>query len=782
MITFATSIVLYIIPIVLLLHMAVEVYQRNPYGGLNKIASTFFVLTVVLIVSNFVVRIVPPVYESRVILWLYYFPAFILMSVALHFCIRMTGRFQSLPKWLLLVICYGPVALGSMLFFPLSWISVEIIESVTWKYERNSKALELIMLGSSLYTTVTGLLLVAAGFHYVKTYDLNLKRKQIRTIFLGSLAANIWQLLFFFYQRLPFLPAYVHYPDLGLFSFLWFAWFLKKAMTKYDFLPSIDRNYQQLYDLSPLSILVINQDGMIKDLNPQAAQLLERSPSELLGLHIEQILAAEAGNSATGLFCNEITQWVLQGKYALVTSSGKVKHVKVEIQHMESQGDLLYYIVLTDTTQKKAAEERVSILAYFDTVTGIGNRLQYINQMNTLLTQGDPPPFAIMLVKVEDCNPTNDITEPDAGNRKLQHIADRLRKYAPESALITRSGCDEFALILPDIVETYSLATLAGYLITNLEEPMISASVGICTYPEHGLQAEELQQAAELAMYQAKKQGMNQIVVYEKSNQNVKQDASIKNFEIRKALDDREFILYYQPQIEIHSGRILGVEALIRWIRPGIGLLSPNEFIGTAEKTGLLADIDQWVLDTACKQLQTWMEDGMQPLVMSVNCSAQLLFDPGFPERLAETLRRTGLDPACLCLEITEITVMYGNNDIMSIYRSILELGVKLSIDDYGSGSMAMGVIEQIGVDSIKIDRSFTNEMHLNDHEQKRVRTIIARSHLLGQRVIAKGVENYEQWEMLSLFGCDEIQGYFLSRPLEAREFVRFMHQKLFTA
>ncbi|NEW06938.1 EAL domain-containing protein [Paenibacillus sp. SYP-B3998] len=793
MMTMTVIILLYFIPVSVLFILGIEVYRKNPYHQLNQIAAIVLFLMAVQFVGTYLVRYAALFYERGMVVWLFYFPSFLLMGVMLHFVMRLTGRFRTLPKWQLLAICYGPIFifLGSLLFCPFPWLSVKFVNDGFWKYESASVGLRYIMLGARVYTMVTCIMLAVAGFRYVKKYDLNTKRKQIRVILLGVLLSSLWSVAFLFEKRPFFLPESFNYPDLGMFSLLWFALFLRFAVLKYDFLPSIDRTYQLLYDLSPLSILIINQEGMIKDINPQAAQLFEQSPQELLLRHVGQVLLIyESDIESLDDDYGEEPYPILQGNYTLETSSGARKHVRVESKDMKVQGELLQYVALIEVAKGKIAEERVCYLAYHDRLTGLPNKVFFENQLEMHLAKPNPDPFAIMRLEVYGFEHLNEKVGSLIGDLVLQHVAEQLRKYSPLQAVISRLSENTFALMVPEMVDRMQISILGSRVIEGLKEPFLyerrslqaTVSMGIALMPEHGQRAEQLMQVTDIALNQAKQQGENQVIIYEASVRCEDERQFQMNYGVRKGLEKGEFVLHYQPLIHMRSGEIIGVEALIRWVRPGIGFLSPDQFIVQAEETDSIVDIGYWVLNTVCEQLQGWIMEGLPPLMMSVNCSARQLLDLNFPKQLAETIQRTNLNPSLLCLEITENTAMMENENVLKACEEIMRLGVKLSIDDLGSRYASLMLLKRLSIHSIKIDRSFVKNIVQDEQDQTLIQGIISLSRELGNQVIAKGVEKFEQWELLSTLGCDEVQGYFLSRPLEAQELLRFMKQKGVTA
>ncbi|MFC5446956.1 EAL domain-containing protein [Paenibacillus aestuarii] len=750
MLTFVASLLLYIIPVFLLFHMAFEVYHRNRGYALNRIAFILLLLLGFLFAGNYLVRVTPEAYTSVVTRLFYYFPAIVTLSVSLHFYLRMTGRFQSIAKWKLLAVCYGQLLPALALFLPMSWFEIGVVDGGLWNVDIPGLGIKLLLLGCNCYSFLVSLILVVAGLSYVKKYDLNLKIKQFRTILLGLIVGGTWGIVFLLHKRLPVIPHSLNCPDLGLFSILWFALFLRTAMLKFDFLPAIDRNYQKLYDLAPLAILVVNARGIIRDLNPQAAQLLERAPEDLLYQHVDQILLS-AANRIKGAAVD----------FCVVTRNGVAKTVQVDSYDMESQGELLRYIALADVEQRRSAEEQIDYLAYHDPVTGLANRTQFQRQMDMHLGSQPSRPIGVLLIRL-------------AGESDQVFAADLLRQIVPERALIARLDHEQFALLITDDLELDQLLALGNHVVTEGQAHDLNANVGIGLYPDHGLTFDELMQAAESAVHQANKMGL-QAAIHGIVQRNLK--AQDQQIGAQRAFDAGEFIYYYQPLLDVRSGRIIGTEALLRWVRPGVGLVPFQDFLMSVDKEDLRDEISYWVLENICHQQRQWTEQGLPQVQMSVNCTPQFLLHPQFPTRLIETLSRSGIQPEMLSLVVKEDSMTDSVEALLKRGNELLELGIKLTLDVCGIGSGSLHVIKQLDVHAIMVDCS--RQVNLQaEPDQVRLHTLIAMSYSSGKRVIAKGVETFEQWELLSALGCDQMQGQFVSKPLEAHDFVRYMHQK----
>ena len=347
---------------------------------------------------------------------------------------------------------------------------------------------------------------------------------------------------------------------------------------------------------------------------------------------------------------------------------------------------------------------------------------------------------------------------------------------------MSRQGGDEFLLLLTNVSEPDAIATFTRELMVRLNEPFqiaeqeltTSVSIGAAIYPEDGADYGTLLKKADMAMYRAKESGRN---TYRFFNEEMNDEAvaQVTLFSgLRRALDTGQFVLHYQPQIEIASGRLFGAEALIRWNHPDLGLVYPGRFIPVAEETGLIVEIGDWVLQEACREAAKWEAAGMREMVVAVNLSA-LQFKRGDVEKsVARTLEMTGLDPALLELELTESILIQDTENVLAAVKRLKLMGIKLSIDDFGTGYSSLSYLKRFDADKLKIDQSFIRDLAVDAEDAAIVRAIVQMAHSLGLRTIAEGVETKEAQDLLRLYRCDEAQGYYYARPLPAAEFLMF--------
>ena len=440
-----------------------------------------------------------------------------------------------------------------------------------------------------------------------------------------------------------------------------------------------------------------------------------------------------------------------------------------------------------DITGRKRMEAHLRHLAHHDQLTGLPNRILLAERMRALIARGRRGNhlFALHLIDLDHFKKVNDLLGHSAGDGLLRMIADRLRAAMRESDTIARLGGDEFAILQTDVATSAEAANFAQRILDVVADCVVAdshamepaASVGIAIYPDDGLDAENLLKNADLAMYKAKADGGNLFCFYAADMQTrARQEASL-DAELREAIAQQQFVLYYQPQIDLASGELIGAEALIRWHRPGHGIVSPGTFLGRAEENGMIVPLNEWVLRQACLEAKGWMRAGLANLRVSVNMSPIQFRKRAVPLLVARILGETGLDPHLLDLELTEGIMMHDIDAVAADLRLVLGLGVKISIDDFGTGFSSLGYVKRFPVDRIKIDQSFIRNLATDLNDLAIVRTVITLGRSLGLRVVAEGVETAAQVEKLRAEGCHEVQGYYFGRPMPAADFLAVARQ-----
>jgi diguanylate cyclase (GGDEF)-like protein len=455
----------------------------------------------------------------------------------------------------------------------------------------------------------------------------------------------------------------------------------------------------------------------------------------------------------------------------------------------DADGTVVNYIgSFIDITERKASEERVHHLAHHDTLTGLPNRfsLQERLEQSLGLSKRNNRQLALMLIDLDRFKSINDTLGHHAGDDLLVQVSARLGAAVRDSDIVARLGGDEFVVVLPEIVSPDDAAHVAEKIVVAVSAPYqidgqlfrTSPSIGISIFPDDALESEGLLKNADVAMYEAKAKGRATYQFFTDSMTTATLKRMALEADLREALELKQFVLHYQPQLDLRTGLVTGVEALIRWRHPARGLVPPNEFIPVAEETGLILSIGDWVLREACRQTREWQNRGAPSVRVSVNLSASQFADEGLPDRIQSILDETGLDNERLDLEVTESMSMTSPEQSIAMMHVLASRGMTLSIDDFGTGYSSLAYLKLFPIRTLKIDRAFVKNIeadaHSNDADICDVTVLLA--HKLGLDVVAEGVETSSQLKFLLSVGCEKIQGYLISKPLppdEAEAFIR---------
>jgi diguanylate cyclase (GGDEF)-like protein/PAS domain S-box-containing protein len=453
-----------------------------------------------------------------------------------------------------------------------------------------------------------------------------------------------------------------------------------------------------------------------------------------------------------------------------------------------------------DITERRRAEEQIRQLGLYDSLTGLPNRQVFKEQLGHAVARADRTGQALVMLSLDldRFKRINDTLGHEVGDLLLKEVASRLNKSLRQTDYVARhdsnaaghhvarQGGDEFTVLLSELSEAQEATKVARRMLDALSQPfnlggseiVMSASIGIAVYRLDGNDADSLLKNADAAMYYAKEQGKNNYQYYnDKMNTSALQKMTLES-NLHRALERDEFSLYYQPKVDVRSGSIIGAEALIRWRHPELGLVSPAEFIPMAEESGLIIAIGEWVLNNACAQLRAWHKQGLTPMPVAINLSARQFHQQNIAAMITRVLREHGVDPSLLELEITESTAMRDAEETCATLLGLKALGVRIAIDDFGTGYSSLSYLKRFPIDSLKIDRSFVTDLPGNHDDATIAQAIIIMAHALRLKVIAEGVENEAQLEFLTANGCDEIQGYYFSRPLPAELCTQLLREK----
>lgn len=447
--------------------------------------------------------------------------------------------------------------------------------------------------------------------------------------------------------------------------------------------------------------------------------------------------------------------------------------------------------LIRDVTKRKLAEEQIAFLAYHDSLTALPNNRLFKDRLEHAIvqTERNNKSLAVLFLDLDRFKLINDTMGHSAGDELLkiisQRLIDAIRKtdsIAVNSgglnSSVARLGGDEFTILLEEVEDVSAVIHIAERIVKNVAMPMmlghqevhVSTSMGIAMYPQDGKHADEILKFADVAMYHAKAQGRNNFQFYtQEMNQSSVELLSLES-SLHKAVAQKELCLYYQPQVSVISGQLVGMEALIRWKHPEKGFISPGVFIPVAEETGMIMQIGEWVIRDACEQGAKWLAAGFVLEKISVNLSARQLKDESLPDLIKSILQDTGYPASKLCIELTESALILDPDVALIRLQKIKEMGISLSLDDFGTGYSSLSYLKRFPIDTLKIDQAFIRDVKVDHEDAALVKAIISMAHGLGMDVVAEGVELEEQLEFLGANACDTIQGFLFSRPLPAKE------------
>ncbi len=532
------------------------------------------------------------------------------------------------------------------------------------------------------------------------------------------------------------------------------------------------------------AIIALDRDLNIVLFNPAAQSIFGCSAEQAMGVCIDHFIPDRLHQGGPDGLAQDGPLTPTPGAAREVLgrrASGEEFPLEASVARLTHAGQPLYSVILTDITMRQRDQKQLKFLANYDQLTSLPNRFLFGQRLERALVHAQRfnKGLAVLFIDLDRFKIINDTLGHATGDSVLNAVAARLMGNMREIDTVARLGGDEFAVLVEQLADVRQASVIAQKLIrafsesivVNEREYHVSASIGISTYPSDGGDGATLLKNADIAMYRAKDRGKNNAQFYAAGmNAHTVQRLSLESG-LRQALLRQEFLLHYQPKVDLASGRVTGMEALIRWMRPESGMVSPAEFIPLAEETGLIVPIGEWVLRAACEYTQAWLRQGGQPLKVAVNLSARQFGQTSLVSDVARVLDETGLDPRALDLEITESMVMGNPEQAIQTLRRLKSMGMTLSIDDFGTGYSSLGYLKRFPIDNIKIDRAFIKDIPGNSDDATITRTIIAMGHNLRLKVVAEGVETQAQLDFLTEHGCDEMQGYFFSRPLAGPDF-----------
>jgi diguanylate cyclase (GGDEF)-like protein/PAS domain S-box-containing protein len=550
------------------------------------------------------------------------------------------------------------------------------------------------------------------------------------------------------------------------------------------------RRFHSLFDNAIEGIFRTTVDGQFLDANPALAHIYGfDSPQDLIRSlrDIGTQLYVERQRRDEFMQIMKTRGSVTSFESQVYRKNGDVIWVSENARALfdEDGSPIGYEGTVEDITERRLYQVRIEHQANYDTLTGMANRslLQDRLQQALLTAASSGRRIAVAFVDLDRFKYINDSLGHHVGDELLKSVAVRLKSCVRECDTVARLGGDEFVLLInghtgPEYVRQLMekmLAAVAQPWAASQGEFLVSCSIGVALHPEDGEDAQTLLKHADSAMYRAKDSGRNNFQFFTRELNVLMTEQLELETHLRRALERNQFVLRYQPRVNLATGQIVGAEALLRWRIPQRGTIAPGRFISLAEETGLIVPIGKWVMQTACRQNKAWQEAGLPPIVVSVNVSARQFRQESLVETVAEVLQTTGLEPRYLELEVTESMVMHDAPQLVAMLDELKDLGVKIAVDDFGTGYSSLSYLKRFPVDRLKVDRSFVEHMTTEADDATIVRAIIALGHNLGLKVVAEGVETAQQARALRAYQCDEAQGFLFARPVSARDIPRLV-------
>ena len=570
--------------------------------------------------------------------------------------------------------------------------------------------------------------------------------------------------------------------------------FILRALENTRALQWSERRHRMLFQALPDTIYLVDGDGVLRE-HIRAGR--SRDSGRAVGRTVEQVFPAELARAARHAI--ESGADARPTTHDFSTGEGDARRWFEVRLRPQSDGPLL--IVIRDATDRQKTRAHIEYLAYFDVPTKLPNRQLFRRDAALALRAlaGEGGGAALLYLDLDRFKRINDNLGHAVGDALLQAVARRLEggirqpdgpandlvATAPRATRVARIGGDEFVVLLPGLSHERQIVAIAERIQRMLAEPIecaghrmvVTPSIGIAIFPQDGSDIDDLLVKADMAMYHAKELGRNGHAFFKPAMAARSLGRLELETDLRRALETNEFELHYQPKLELASGSVVGVEALLRWRHPARGWIPPDTFIPVAEETGLIIALGDWVIRQACSQLVAWSREGLGHLTIAVNASVHQFSRPNFADSVLRTLFSYGVKPSQLHIEITESALMRNVEDTAACLSKFRAAGIALSVDDFGTGYSSLGYLRQLPIDALKIDRSFVRDVHVTADDKAICAAIIAMARELRLKVIAEGVENAEQLEMLRSQGCDQAQGYFIGRPQPAASLAAWLAQ-----
>ncbi len=530
-------------------------------------------------------------------------------------------------------------------------------------------------------------------------------------------------------------------------------------------------------------IATVDSQGYVLTMNPACLNLFGYSLNEVQSMKLDELVPfLNLSLFATGMPSRDREEKVA------IRKDGIQFPVELLITPLQLDDEELYTCILRDITQRKLQESKIKDLAYRDALTDLPNRRLFLDRLEMAISRASHyhREMGLLFLDLDHFKLINDSMGHKIGDLLLQQVGSRLKQCAHPGDTVARFGGDEFVMILSEIDQSHMISTRAEQILEIMKQPFTLAeqeifasfSIGASTYPMGGMDGSSLMTSADAAMYRAKQMGRNCYVVFSKEMQELAKQQLTLHTELRRAVENEEFVVYYQPKHHPFTSKLIGMEALVRWQHPTQGLLQPGIFILAAEETGMIIPLGLWVLKTACAQTRKWHDSGYKDIHVSVNLSLIQLQQPDLITQITKILEDTGMNPSWLELEITESVAMDHLDIVLELLNKLRKIGISLALDDFGTGYSSLSYLNKLPMDKLKIDRTFMQHVPEDPKESDLVKFMINMAHNLDMKVVAEGVERPDQISFLEQNGCDEIQGYIFNKPLPASQFDKLLEKQ----
>ena len=552
-----------------------------------------------------------------------------------------------------------------------------------------------------------------------------------------------------------------------------------------------EQRYRHIFINAPLGIIHFDADSVIVDCNEEIIRILSSSRELLIGVKMVDVLQEQKMLFAIKDSLT-IGEGYYEGDYTSITGAATTP-IRAFFKAISSPEQTIIggVAIVEDFTEKKLTEERIEYYASYDSLTGLPNRRLLLEYLNNEIARARRHGHygALLFLDLDNFKTINDSLGHPVGDELLKVVAKRISECIRREDTAARMGGDEFIIILTELDSSIGLAahkarSIAEEICLCLSAPckiegrdlQVTPSVGVTLFPKDDKGVDDILKQADTAMYRAKAAGRNAVHFFLPTMQEAADERLRLSTEIRKALEEKQFLLFYQPQVDI-SGKIIGAEALLRWHHPERGIVPPGAFLEIAEDTGLMQEIGEWVLLEACRNIRKWKDAGLlgDAQTISVNISGKEIAVSDFVAKVANVLRKTGADPHHLGIELTEGSLVSTGIDIVQTIRALQQMGIKFSVDDFGTGYSSLSYLQSLPLNTLKIDRSFVNDIEDASHDIVLVDIIIMMAHNLGLEVVAEGVETDKELGYLNKKGCKVYQGYYFSKPVPIATFIEML-------